>query len=95
MGERSWVSLLSVAVLFGFSTLLYVFPESGVGVFGKNVGLGLLGYIAGEVHGGFLADAVRERVFEPLCMTRSVVGVPDARTKDVAACHVFRTLLQG
>jgi CubicO group peptidase (beta-lactamase class C family) len=52
-----------------------------------NRGLGLLGFIAGRLNGTDYPTAVRRRIFEPLGMRHSTVGVPDNRAGDAAACH--------
>ncbi len=52
------------------------------------VGFGVLGLVLRDVTGMPFADVLREAVFEPLGMTRSVVGLPPDRVSEFARCHV-------
>lgn len=54
-----------------------------------NRGIALLGFAAGEAHGGGLAAAMKERLFKPLGMSHSTMGIPDEVRSEVAACHTL------
>ena len=56
-----------------------------------NLGVGLLGYLAGEVHGTSFAGAVEEKVIRPLGLERTTIGVPDQQIEHLAACHSWDT----
>ena len=52
-----------------------------------NTGLGLIGHISGAVNGTRFADAVSQKVLQPLKMAKTSMGVPDWQLEDLAACH--------
>ncbi len=52
-----------------------------------NRGVGLMGHLAGTLGGAGLADAMKRRLFEPVGMTRSTMGIPDEIRSEVGACH--------
>lgn len=52
-----------------------------------NRAISLLGFAIGEMHGGGLAAAMKDRIFEPLGMAHSTMGIPDEVKSEVGACH--------
>src|SRR5688572_31136531 len=52
-----------------------------------NLGVGLLGYLTGEVHGTSFARAVDAKVIRPLGLEKTSIGVPDSQVEHLAACH--------
>ena len=75
-----------------------------------NLGVGLLGFILGDIYGTSHGEVIRDRILKPLGMTHTVMGIPADRVSDFASCHtlkpsgdwekcrhyeVFRDLLEG
>jgi CubicO group peptidase (beta-lactamase class C family) len=52
-----------------------------------NLGVGLLGYLAGQVHGTSFARAAEAKVIRPLGLEKTTIGVPDWQAEHLAACH--------
>jgi CubicO group peptidase (beta-lactamase class C family) len=52
-----------------------------------NLGVGLLGYLIGEVHGTSFARAVDAKLIRPLGLEKTTIGVPDWQVEHLAACH--------
>jgi CubicO group peptidase (beta-lactamase class C family) len=52
-----------------------------------NLGVGLLGYLTGQVHGTSFARAVEAKVIRPLGLEKTTIGVPDWQAEHLAACH--------
>jgi CubicO group peptidase (beta-lactamase class C family) len=52
-----------------------------------NLGVGLLGYLTGQVHGRSFARAVEAKVIRPLRLEQTTIGVPDWQAEHLAACH--------
>ena len=52
-----------------------------------NLGVGLLGYLTGQVHGTSFARAVDAKIIRPLGLEQTTIGVPDGQAEDLAACH--------
>jgi len=52
-----------------------------------NLGVGLLGYLTGQVHGTSFAGAVEAKVIRPLELHQTTIGVPDWQAEHLAACH--------
>jgi CubicO group peptidase (beta-lactamase class C family) len=52
-----------------------------------NLGVGLLGYLAGQVHGTSFARAVDAKVIRPLGLEKTTIGVPDWQVEHLAGCH--------
>jgi CubicO group peptidase (beta-lactamase class C family) len=52
-----------------------------------NLGVGLLGHLAGVVNGTSFARAVEQHVIAPLGLEKTTVGVPDRQRERLAACH--------
>ena len=52
-----------------------------------NLGVGLLGYLTGQVHGTSFARAVDAKVIRPLGLEKTTIGVPDWQAEHLAACH--------
>jgi CubicO group peptidase (beta-lactamase class C family) len=52
-----------------------------------NLGVGLLGYLTGEVHGTSFARAVEAKVIRPLGLEKTTIGIPDWQAGHLAACH--------
>ncbi len=52
-----------------------------------NMGLGLLGHIAGEVNGTSFSQAVKQHVLQPLNLPNTAMGVPDRQLEYLGACH--------
>ena len=52
-----------------------------------NLGVGLLGYLTGQVHGTSFAGAVEAKVIRPLGLEKTTIGVPDRQVEHLAACH--------
>lgn len=67
--------------------LIRIHPDGLVYAY-DNRGVGLLGHIIGEVSGGkSFAEVMKARVFDPLGMTHSYMGMPDAIASKVATCY--------
>jgi CubicO group peptidase (beta-lactamase class C family) len=54
-----------------------------------NLGVGLLGYLTGQVNGTSFAGAVDAKVIRPLGLEKTTVGVPDWQSEHLAACHTW------
>ena len=52
-----------------------------------NLGVGLLGYLAGQVHGTSFARAVEAKVIRPLGLEKTTIGAPDWQAEHLVACH--------
>ena len=52
-----------------------------------NLGVGLLGYLTGQVHGTSFARAVEAKIIRPLGLEKTTIGVPDWQVEHLAACH--------
>jgi len=53
-----------------------------------NLGFGVLGLVIADAMGTSYAEIIRQEIFGPLGMTRSVVGLPSDRAADVAQAHL-------
>jgi CubicO group peptidase (beta-lactamase class C family) len=56
-----------------------------------NMAVGLLGYICGRANGTTFAEAVKQRIIEPLGLHRTTMGIPDDVMPEVAACHTLNS----
>ncbi|HEX6995702.1 MAG TPA: serine hydrolase, partial [Gammaproteobacteria bacterium] len=54
-----------------------------------NMGLGLLGYLLGEVDGSSFARVLEKTVAAPLGLDDTTVGIPDRQLERLAACHTW------
>ena len=52
-----------------------------------NLGVGLLGYLTGQVHGTSFARAVDAKLIRPLRLEKTTIGVPEWQAGHLAACH--------
>ncbi|MEM1112808.1 MAG: serine hydrolase domain-containing protein [Pseudomonadota bacterium] len=65
--------------------------NSGV-VYGyDNMGIGLLGYIAGLANESTFPRAVEQTILEPLGMKKTTMGVPGEQLRELAACHSWNS----
>ncbi len=64
-------------------------PEEAVAY--DNAALGLLGLMLADMDGKSYRAVIEERIFGPLGMSESVVGLPDDRVGDASACHEVAT----
>lgn len=56
-----------------------------------NMAVGLLGYICGQANNTTFAEAVKQRIIEPLGLHRTTMGIPDEVMPEVAACHTLNS----
>jgi CubicO group peptidase (beta-lactamase class C family) len=52
-----------------------------------NLGVGLLGYLTGQVQGTSFAAVAEAKVIRPLRLEHTTIGVPDRQVDYLAACH--------